>query len=230
MTGIFITGTDTDAGKTVIAAALIHCMAQTGKRVVGMKPVASGAVQTNNGLNSTDLELLQSQSNVNFPLALICPYMFQAPVSPNIAAAQTGVTISLNKISECYQQVASSCDYVVVEGVGGWKAPLNHEQDVSDLVRHLNLPVILVVGLRLGCINHALLSLQSIRASQVPIIGWVANVLEPDMHSANEVMTTLCDRLSLPLIGHIPYFSQLSIEKIAALLNLDPILNPAPSK
>jgi len=160
--GFFITGTDTGVGKTLITCALLHALAARGRRVVGMKPVAAGAAATVEGLLNDDVRLLREASNVQAPLALINPYCFAAPVAPHLAAEQAGITIDLANIESAFLQLRARAESIIVEGVGGFCVPLNRSEDGADLARRLQLPVLMVVGVRLGCLNHALLTLKAI--------------------------------------------------------------------
>lgn len=206
MLNYFITGTDTGVGKTLISSALLHAFALRGLRVVGMKPVASGATQTEDGLRNEDVEQLLAASNVKAARELVNPYCFEPPVAPHLAAANAGIAIDLEVIARAYAELVAQADVVIVEGVGGFRVPLSSQYDTADLAVQLSLPVILVVGLRLGCINHALLTVEAIRARGLKLAGWVANHLEPNMPFAALNVETLRARSDAPLIGEIPYF------------------------
>ena len=197
--GWFITGTDTEVGKTVCAAALTRAFARRGLRVAVMKPVASGALRTPQGLRSADALALQAEASVPAPYPTVNPYCFEPPISPHIAAAEAGATIDLARLEACYAELAAAADCVIVEGAGGWRAPISPALGMADIAVHLTLPVILVVGLRLGCLNHALLSHESIRARGAKFAGWVANGIDPAMDRAAENHATLCAHLGEPL-------------------------------
>jgi dethiobiotin synthetase len=201
--GIFVTGTDTGVGKTLIACALIHAIAARGRRVVGMKPVAAGAPMDRGRLRNEDVERLNAASRVDAPLALVNPYCFEPAIAPSIAARAAGVTIKLDEIVAAYRQLAALADHVIVEGVGGFCVPLNTGEDGADLARHLGLPVLLVVGLRLGCLNHALLTAQAIRSNGLGLAGWCANQIDPAMACVDENISVLSERLNAPLVGRI---------------------------
>ncbi len=206
MSGLFVTGTDTEIGKTFVSSLLIKILAEEGLRVTGMKPVASGAKKVAGVLKNDDALFLMQASNVDADYKNVNPYVFQQAVSPHIAAEQAGVEIDLNKIKKCFEQLQTKSDVVVVEGVGGWYAPLSKYTTVADLAETLGIPIILVVGLRLGCLNHALLTAQAIRQSGLPIAGWIANHVEKDFVSAKENIKTLQHFLSdFPFIGSVPY-------------------------
>ena len=201
--GLFITGTDTGVGKTVFSAALTRALARRGLRVAVMKPVASGALHTPEGLRSEDALTLIAQASAPAPYATVNPYCFDPPISPHIAAAEAGVVIDLEHIRACHALLAERADYVIVEGAGGWLAPIGPQQGMADIADALALPVILVVGLRLGCLNHALLSCESIRSHGAKFAGWVANGIDPAMDRAAENLATL-RALCGPPLAEIP--------------------------
>jgi dethiobiotin synthetase len=202
--GFFVTGTDTGVGKTAVALGLMHRLQVQGDRVAGMKPVASGCEPAPSGLRNADALQLQRQSSVAMEYALINPYAFAPAIAPHIAARQAGVRIELDTILSAYAQIAGQVDRVVVEGVGGWQVPLNERDTLADLARKLELPVILVVGMRLGCLNHALLSAAAISHAGLQLAGWVANRLPPEPDCVEENINTLKSRLSAPLLGIVP--------------------------
>ena len=218
--GFFVTGTDTGVGKTLLACALLHAFAAAGRRVVGMKPVAAGAEDTAEGLLNADVRELCGASTVAAPLALVNPYCFRPPIAPHIAAEQAGVTIALAPIAQAFAQLAAAADLVIVEGVGGFCVPLNRHEDAADLARDLGLPVILVVGLRLGCLSQALLTAQAIRARGLRLAGWVANRIDPAMAVAEENIRALAERLAAPLVGEIEFLRVPDPARIASRLNL----------
>jgi dethiobiotin synthetase len=218
--GYFITGTDTGVGKTLIACALLHGYAQQGKRAIGMKPVAAGAVRGTDGLINDDVVRLRAASSIAAPLALVNPYCFEPAIAPHLAAQQAGTTIDLEVIVDAYRQLAAAADVVIAEGVGGFCVPLNRSDDSAGLAQCLGLPVILVVGIRLGCLNHALLTVQAIRASGLRFAGWIANRIDPAMAEANENVAALGVRLAEPLLGDIEFARAPDPQRIAALLDL----------
>ena len=225
--GFFITGTDTGVGKTLIACALLHACAARGLRAAGMKPVASGARRVRGALCNEDVESLTAASNVAASRAHVNPYCFEPPIAPHIAARLAGARIELSAIERAYRSLAVAADIVVVEGVGGFRVPLNERADTGDLAARLELPVVLVVGMRLGCLNHALLTTEAIAARGLKLAGWVANHLEPDMAHALENVETLMQRLDAPCIGHIPHQRAPRSERIAPLLELERVLHVA---
>jgi dethiobiotin synthetase len=190
--GVFVTGTDTGVGKTFVAAALIRALAREGLRVAGMKPVAAGAQRTRAGLlRNEDALALAAASNVSLPYDSLNPYCFLAPVSPHIAAADEGVTIETRVIRSHFEKLAVLADFVVVEGAGGWFAPISPSQTMADVALALGLPVLLVVGLRLGCLNHSLLSRRAIEASGAKFAGWIGNGISPQLDRAAENLAAL---------------------------------------
>ncbi len=205
MSGFFITGTDTGIGKTTVAVALIHALRQRGLRVAGMKPVAAGCEWVDGRLCNDDVRALNAASNVMADPRLVNPYAFVPPIAPHIAAAQAGVRIEIDAIGKAYAALSAQADCVVVEGIGGFCVPLGEHCDSSDLAVALGLPVVLVVGLRLGCLNHALLTAEAIRNRRLPWAAWVGNVLDPDMPGLDESMLALRQRLTAPCLGMCPY-------------------------
>lgn len=216
--GFFITGTDTDVGKSWVTVGLMAKLQQQGHRVVGMKPVASGCTDTAEGLRNADALLLQGQASTAVDYDLINPYAFRPAIAPHLAAAQAGQRIKLGKITERFIRLKGMADYVLVEGVGGWLVPLNDEESVADLALALKLPVILVVGMRLGCINHALLTAEAIRASGCTLAGWVANTLSNDMPELTQNIRAIEARIDAPLLGVVPHLNGLQPHVIAGEL------------
>ena len=199
--GVFIAGTDTGIGKTHASVALLHALRAAGRRAVGMKPVASGCERTPAGLRNADALALQAASDPLPDYADVNPFAFALAVSPHLAAAAEGRRVELAPIRAAYARLAAQADVVVVEGVGGWLAPLADDLAASALPRALDLPVILVVGLRLGCLNHALLSARAIAADGAHLLGWIANPVEPDMAMAGENLASLHALLPAPCLG-----------------------------
>ncbi|MEO7344592.1 MAG: dethiobiotin synthase [Methylotenera sp.] len=216
--GYFITGTDTGVGKTLISCALLHAFAAQGQRVIGMKPVAVGC--DDDGHNQ-DVEQLQAASNVLVSYGQINPYSFLDPIAPHIAARNAGVCIDFTRILTSYRELASQADVVIIEGTGGFRVPLNNNQDTADLALQLGLPVILVVGMRLGCLNHALLTASAIEACGLKCAGWVANVLDADMLAVQANIVALQQRLVAPLLGVLPWQSQPDAKMMALQLKLE---------
>ncbi|MFI3190811.1 dethiobiotin synthase [Crenothrix sp. D3] len=209
----FITGTDTDVGKTVATLALMHYAKQRGKTVIGMKPVAAGCELQNGQLKNQDALLLQAHASVQVDYELLNPYAYLAPVSPHIAGANNPVV--LNKVLAHFNALTSLADIVLVEGAGGWYAPVNDQQSISDLAQCLALPVIMVVAIRLGCINHARLTYQAIHASGLICAGWIANCTDPTMLNRDENITTIKHALNTPLLGILPYQQPMDFDFLA---------------
>lgn len=201
----FVTGTDTGVGKTLVSAGLLHALARHHRRVVGMKPVAAGVVPWGNDVASEDAIALRAASTVAVPAALDNPVLLPDPLSPHIAAARAGVQIDTAAIVRSYQALAAEADAVVVEGAGGFHVPLSDTATGADLAQALALPVVLVVGLRLGCLNHALLTAEAIRARGLTLAGWVANRVDPAMLAADENIAYLRARLQAPLLAEVPH-------------------------
>lgn len=214
----FVAGTDTGIGKTLVSCALLQGYAAQGKRVAGMKPIAAGC--NANRQNEDALQLLRA-GNVAVSYELINPYCFLPAIAPHIAAQKAGIGIKFSHITESYQQLAGLADVVIVEGVGGLCVPLNMQQDGADLILELGLPVILVVGMRLGCLNHALLTAEVIASRGLTLAGWVANVVEAGMASVDENVVALQQRIAAPLLGIVPYLPQADARIVAGLIHLD---------
>lgn len=203
----FVAGTDTEIGKTLVASSLLHTLTQAGLRTAAMKPVAAGAELRHGLWRNDDADALAAQASVTLPAALATPYLLRRPVAPHIAAAQEGRTIILSHILACYDQIAQCADAVVVEGVGGFRVPLNQQADTADLAVQLGLPVILVVGLRLGCISHALLTAEAISSRGLQLAGWVANTVDAEMLDMDANVDALTSRIAAPFLGKIPRLS-----------------------
>ncbi|MDP2882318.1 MAG: dethiobiotin synthase [Azonexus sp.] len=213
----FLTGTDTEIGKTFITCALLHRAGLDGFKGVGLKPIAAGTDAA--GLND-DVEAIRAASNVELPRQIINPYCFQPAIAPHIAAAEAGVAIDFKTIKSSCDAARQQADLVIVEGVGGFCVPLSGEQSTADLAVDLRLPVILVVGMRLGCINHALLTAEAIAARGLQLVGWVANRIDPMMSRFEENLATLQTLLPAPLLGIVPYGPQGGARGAAAFLKL----------
>jgi dethiobiotin synthetase len=205
--GLFITGTDTGVGKTLVTAALLRALAGLGMRVLAMKPVAAGAELRDGIWVNEDVALLRAAAEVDVPADLINPYLFREAVAPHIAAERKGVRIELPRIVDAFERLCGQADWVLVEGVGGFLVPLGPQQDMADLAMALGLPVVLVVGMRLGCLNHALLSAEAIQRRGLTLAGWVANRIDPDMAAYDESLASLAERLPAPLLAEFPHWS-----------------------
>ncbi|MDP3229042.1 MAG: dethiobiotin synthase [Acidovorax sp.] len=205
MIGCFVTGTDTGVGKTLVSAGLLHALAVHHRRVVGMKPVAAGVVPWGDDWASEDAIALRAASTLAVPPALDNPVLLLDPLSPHIAAARAGVQIDIAALVRSYQALSAQADAVVVEGAGGFHVPLSDTHTGADLAQALALPVVLVVGLRLGCLNHALLTAEAIRARGLLLAGWVANRIDPEMSAVDENIAYLSARLAAPMLADVPY-------------------------
>jgi len=201
ITEAFIAGTDTEVGKTVITCALLQILVDAGYRAVGMKPVATGAEHTKNGLRNEDAIQLIENSIPKLGYNIINPCVYIEPTSPNIAAAQMDAEVDLVTIDSAYDECRAVADIVLVEGIGGWRVPLSDSIQTVDLVRHLKLPVILVCGIRLGCISHALLTAESILGDNINFLGWVANIIDPGYAFQADSIDVLRKRIPAPLLG-----------------------------
>jgi dethiobiotin synthetase len=219
--GFFVTGTDTGVGKTLTACALLHAFSARGLRTAGMKPVAAGAQRSSGEWRNDDAERLAAASSITAPRALFNPYCFEPPIAPHIAAQAAGVTIALHAIVAAYRELAARADVVVVEGVGGFCVPLNAQEDAADLAQRLGLPVLLVVGMRLGCLNHALLTAQAIRARGLTLAGWVANHIDAAMANADDNVAALEQRLAAPRIARVEFSQPPDARHIARAFDID---------
>jgi dethiobiotin synthetase len=207
-TAFFVTGTDTEVGKTVVSAALTRALVARGLRVAVMKPIASGSDPTPDGLRNSDALTLIAASNVPVPYDVVNPYCFQPPISPHIAASEAGVAIDLALLRSRLDSLASASDCVIVEGAGGWLAPISDIQSMADLAAALSTPVLLVVGLRLGCLNHALLTRESLATRGIPFAGWIANAIDPNFARGSENLATLTDRLGAAPLASVPFLER----------------------
>lgn len=216
MTGtLFITGTDTDCGKTVITAALARALVGQGKRVACFKPVATGCRVTPDGLRNDDAERLMAAANVDLEYATVNPWAFEPAVAPHIPAARTGIRFGPEILSDAVTPVAA--DFHLIEGVGGWNVPLDKSMYLPDLVRPLNPRVILAVGLKLGCLNHALLTARAIRADGFELAGWIASRVDPDMAEPDANLAALAHHLPAPRLGVVDHYD----DPDAAVLELE---------
>jgi dethiobiotin synthetase len=216
----FVTGTDTEVGKTLISCALLHVLKQAGVRAAGMKPVAAGAVLRDGAWHNDDADNLAAAAGVDLPADIAVPYLLRQAAAPHIAAALEHVDIDLAHIVRSYRRAAGLAEAVVVEGVGGFRVPLTARHDTADLAQQLELPVILVVGLRLGCLNHALLAVEAIAARGLKLAGWVANGIDPAMPYAEANIDALAQRLEAPALGVVPWLPVPTAAAAAACLDL----------
>jgi len=219
--GFFITGTDTDIGKTTAAAALMHYLIHSGNSVTAFKPVAAGCDRTPAGLRNQDALKLSALSSVNVDYNLVNPYAYEAPIAPHIAALNTQQPIDIDVIKQCYESIQPLADYTIVEGAGGWLVPINQHQTMADVVKALRIPVLLVVGLKLGCINHALLTFAAIKQHGCQVTGWIANTLDHNMDNLDDNLAFLKHRLPVPLLATIPH-----LQSIDCVIDVDFDLQP----
>jgi dethiobiotin synthetase len=213
----FITGTDTGVGKTLISCALLHILSSQGKRVAGFKPVAAGVDA--DGMND-DAKALLAASNIPLVYEQVNPYCLREAIAPHIAARRKNVRIELQRIVAAYLGLAAMAEVVIVEGVGGFLVPLNEQQSSADLARELDLQVIMVVGMRLGCLNHALLTVRAFADYRIKCAGWVANVLDADMEALQENIEALRERIAAPLLGVVPHMAEPDVKAVARHLDL----------
>jgi dethiobiotin synthetase len=222
--GFFVTGTDTGVGKTLVACALLHAFAARGNTTVGMKPVASGAEWRAGVLVNDDVERLVAAGNVDAPREHVNPYCFEPPIAPHIAAERAGASIALDRIEESFRELAARAQVVVVEGVGGFRVPLGAGGDTAQLAARLGLPVVLVVALRLGCLNHALLTADAIAARGLKLAGWIANEIDSGMSAQDENVRTLERLIKAPRIARIGYSTDPQPARVAASLDIRDML------
>ena len=217
---LFVTGTDTDCGKTLVASALIHAYRKEGYRVVGMKPVASGSGWHNGELVNEDVEALKLASNVELPAEIVNPYIFEPAISPHFAAAQAGIEIDQGRILKAFAACQAAADVVVVEGAGGWRVPLGNHLDIASLARSMDIPVLMVTGLKLGCINHTLLSFEDIRAKGCDLVAWVANLIDKDYQFVDQTIATIQSKSDTRLLAQIPWSPEGNAENLATAIDL----------
>lgn len=218
--GYFITGTDTGVGKTWCSVALMHYFKKQGKSVVGMKPVASGASRINGRLINDDALLLQQHASKTFSYDVVNPFVFEMPVSPHIVAEKAGESIDFERIIDKLAVLQKSCEIVIIEGVGGWLVPLGPKLGIADLAMRLGFPVILVVAIRLGCINHARLTFSALQADGVLCSGWIANCTETDMLAKEENIQTISSFIDIPLLGVLPFSQKPNFSDLACHLKI----------
>jgi dethiobiotin synthetase len=216
--GCFITGTDTGVGKTRICAALIEVLKQRGLRVAAMKPVASGSVRTAHGFRNSDAELLLKHANTTIDYRTLNPYTLERPAAPFIAAKSQGVSIEAGVIMDSYRKLLMDADAILVEGVGGWQIRLNDNLWMPDLIKRMRLPVIMVVGMRLGCINHAHLTADAIINNGCALHGWVANHIDRDYQDGAETLDLLSESIPAPRLAVVPFIGHADTEQTASYM------------
>ena len=220
----FVTGTDTEIGKTLVSAALLTKLSDAGYRAAGLKPIAAGTLAGAPTRTNEDVEQLRAAASVDLPLNTVCPWLRDAPMSPHLAAAREGVTITLPPILDAFAHARSLADAVVVEGVGGFRVPLSDDFDTTEMAVALGLPVVLVVGLRLGCLNHAALTAEAIAARGLHLAGWVGNVVDASMAGLDDNVATLCRWINAPHLGTIPRLPHADARRAAAHIDIAPLL------
>lgn len=224
-TTFFVAGTDTEVGKTFVTAALLASAACRGMRTAAVKPVASGCECTHEGLRNADALLLQEAMTLELPYQQVNPFALEPAIAPHIAAMEAGKRLDVGRMAGvCRGVINAGADLVFIEGAGGWRTPLGPHRFLSDLPRELELPVILVVGMQLGCINHALLTAESIRRDGLQLAGWVANFAHEGMARPEENLATLKALLPAPCLGTVPFDEAADYNAAAAHLDLDPLL------
>ncbi|MBA1377395.1 dethiobiotin synthase [Pseudomonas brassicacearum] len=218
----FITGTDTDVGKTTVAAGLLHAARQAGMSTAAGKPVASGCNVTPKGLRNADALALLAECSVPLSYAQVNPVAFEPAIAPHLAAREAGVALTVQSLLGPMREVlALDADFTLIEGAGGWRVPLAGQDNLSDLAIALGLPVILVVGVRLGCISHALLTAEAIARDGLQLAGWVANIIDPATSRLEENLATLAERLPAPCLGRVARIQSVTAEAVAEHLQLD---------
>ncbi|WP_299194445.1 dethiobiotin synthase [uncultured Amphritea sp.] len=221
----FVAGTDTDVGKTVVSAGLLEAANQRGFSTVAVKPIAAGCEQTEAGLRNSDALILQQTASIKLSYEQVNPIALEPPIAPHIAAQQAGRRLDADRIAAlCRGVMMQPADFMIIEGAGGWRVPLNNRQTLADIPKLLRTPVILVVGMKLGCISHTLLTVEAIVKDGLRLAGWVANRAEPEMSCYNENLETLKSMLSAPLLGEIPHIEEYSAVNIAKYIDLEPLL------
>jgi len=222
----FVAGTDTDAGKTIAAAGLLAAANSKGLSSMGLKPIAAGCERTEDGLRNSDALMLQKAASIELPYEQVNPIAFEPAIAPHIAAQQEQRTLSADRISAmCRGTLMKPADFAIIEGAGGWRVPLSHRETMAHIPKQLNIPVILVVGVKLGCINHALLTAESIARDGLHLAGWIANSVDSDMACFEQNVATIASMLRAPLIATIPFLDDPSPENVASFIDIDSLLD-----
>ena len=221
---LFVTGTDTEVGKTLIAAGLLRALRARGKRVAGMKPVASGGRETPEGIVNDDALALIAEASEPAPYRIVNPYAFVPAIAPHVAAVEAGTRIDMRELERAFRILAGLADVVVIEGAGGWLVPLDEKHALADFAKRVKADVILVVGLRLGCLNHALLTEQAIAHSGLKLAGWVANGIDPHFERASDNVRALQERLKAPLLGVVPRKTGITAADAAEQIRVDVLI------
>ena len=221
----FVTGTDTDVGKTAVAAAMLVALQAQGKTTAAIKPVAAGAQQMSVGPRNEDGLILQRYQTAELPYEQVNPVLLQQPLSPHIAAARQQRRLTVSQlVAYCRGMMLQPADVLLIEGAGGWRVPINAVETLAGLPRELNTPVILVVGMRLGCLNHAVLTAEAIRHDGLQVVGWVANQVDPQMAEVEANIATLRERLPGQFMGHVPWIQAAAPTVMASYIDVAPLL------
>lgn len=221
----FIAGTDTDVGKTVASKAILNALAEKDLKTIGYKPVAAGSDKTEQGYRNSDALYLQAAATVDVEYDDVNPYALELPASPHIAAKRENVVIEYSKLSDKLSQHKQNSDIVLVEGAGGWRVPVSETECLSSWVQQEKLPVVLVVGIKLGCLSHAILTMDAIKADGVEIVGWVANRVNPGTEHYAEIIELLEHKIDAPKLGEIPYVPKVKRKDLAKYIDVSPLLN-----
>ncbi len=221
----FIAGTDTDVGKTVVSKAMLQALADKQLSTIGFKPVAAGCEQVEGELRNSDALHLQTAATVHCDYQDVNPYTLTLPTSPHIAAREDGVVIDVDHLSQKLAAHKAAANVVVVEGAGGWRVPISDDDYLSSWVKKEQLPVVLVVGIKLGCLNHALLTVEAIKADGLNIVGWVANRINPGTEHYRDIITLLEQKIDAPKIGEIPYVPSAKRKDLTRYIQIDALLN-----
>lgn len=221
----FITGTDTDVGKTVASRAMLQALAKYEFKTVGYKPIAAGCDLTSEGWRNSDAIYLQNEATIETPYEQVNPYALELPASPHIAAHDAGIDIDFQVLSDNLATHKSEADVVLIEGAGGWRVPVSDNDSLSTWVKQEGLPVVLVVGIKLGCLNHALLTAEIIKSDGLNLVGWIANRVNPGTEHYSEIIDLLELRLGAPKLGEIPYIPATKHNELGKYINLDVFLN-----
>lgn len=226
--GYFITGTDTGVGKTFVSCALLQAFANKGLRVGAMKPIAAGCEQTAAGWRNEDALQLMQHANVELSYQQINPVALPSPIAPHLATREAGTSVTISQLTDHFEKIKSRADYFIIEGAGGWLVPLNDKENMAAIPAAFGLATILVVGIRLGCINHALLSAAAIERSGNHLAGWVANTIDTNMLMIEKNILTLRTHLSAPLLGTLPFMDEKDVCTASKKLGIDSLLGAGP--
>ncbi len=224
LNAFFIAGTDTDVGKTVASKAILHALAAKEIKTIGYKPVAAGCEQTEEGMRNSDALHLQKACTLDVAYDDVNPYALELPASPHIASKHDGVTIDYAVLSEKLEQHKANSDMVLVEGAGGWRVPVSDEDCLSTWVKQEKLPVVLVVGIKLGCLSHAMLTAEVIKSDGLNLVGWVANRINPGTEHYADIITMLEDKMGVPKLGEIPYIPSAKRTDLGRFIDVSPLL------